>query len=64
MARDENGKRDLGADPGPDPFETLQQIRASKPRIGCLGCFVSGGWAVAALVALVGLLVYAILRLT
>ena len=64
MTRDDAGSRDLDADPGSDPAETLRRIRESRPRFGCLGCFVSGGWAIAALVGLVALVAYVIARLT
>jgi hypothetical protein len=62
VTRDE-GDRDLGADPGPDPAEVLRQARESKAQLSCLGCSVSGAWAVVALFGLVALVVYAIGRL-
>jgi len=51
-------------DPGPDPERILREIRESRPRFGCLGCFVEGGWAVAVVVGLVVLIVYVIGHLT
>ncbi len=47
-------------DPGSDPERILREIREARPRFGCLGCSVSGGWAVAAIVGLVVLVVYVI----
>jgi hypothetical protein len=60
----DNSPFDVDPDPGRDPNQTLREIRESRPRVGCLGCVVSGGWAVAAPVGLVVLLVYLVMRLT
>lgn len=59
-----NSGSQFDPDPGPDPERILREIRESRPRFGCLGCFVTGGWALAAIVGLVVLIVYVIVRFT
>ena len=52
-ASDDRSPFNTGPDPGPDHERVLREIGEAQPRFGCLGCVVSGGWAVAALVAFV-----------
>lgn len=62
---DEQGQRERDADPGGpgDPAQMLREISASKMRLGCFGCAVTGTWAVATVVILVLLILYVISRL-
>lgn len=55
---------DFDPDPGPDHERILREIRESRPRLECLGCAVSGGWAVAAVITAVVAAVYVLARLT
>jgi hypothetical protein len=49
-------------DPGNDPERILREIGEQKPKLGCLGATVSGGWALVGIAGLAAGVVYLISR--
>ena len=49
-----------GADPGGDPIREIRAVKASKPKVGCLG--LTGGSAILAMTGLVLALIYMVSR--